>query len=219
MRAPLAQALSAVVALCVVCAAGSVHAAPCASTDACLAQIEAAQRGTESLRARFTQTKHMSLLNQPLVATGRFAYKRPDKVLWEIEQPERATVIIAEGKLHVPGMADKDRETLSAMPVAQAMSQIGALFAGDVGALRETFAITAEQGDAGIAVRLVPRPAAGQGMFSRIDLTFSGPALTLRTLRLENRLGDRVEVDVHEISVNPALPETLFAVPTAAVQQ
>lgn len=200
------------------CIARPSHAAPCASTDACLAQIEAAQHGTQSLRARFTQTKHMSLLNQPLVATGRFAYKRPDKVLWEIEQPEKATVIIADGKLHVPGMTDSDREALAAMPVASAMSHIGALFAGDVAALRETFDITAQQGDAGIAVQLAPRAAATQGMFNRIDLTFGGPALALRMIRLENKLGDRVEVDVHEVTVNPSLPDELFAVPTAAVE-
>jgi outer membrane lipoprotein-sorting protein len=199
-----------------VCAlATPIPAASCADTDACLRQIEAAQRTTESLRARFTQTKYMSLLNEPLVATGRFAFKRPDRVLWEIEHPDRATVIINGGQLVIPGLPDSEREALSTLPVATALSQIGALFAGDVKALRETFAATAQQDVAGIHVRLVPRQQVTQGMFSRIDLTFAAPDLTLRTIRMENRLGDRVEVAFDEVTVNAPVPDALFTVPTA----
>lgn len=217
-RAATGRAVPLALLLGVLCAASPLRAAPCASTDECLRQIEEAQRETQSLRARFTQTKHMSLLNQPLVATGRFAYKRPDRVLWEIEQPEKATVIIADGKLNVPGLSARDREALAAMPVATAMSQITALFGGDVKALRQVFTTTAEHTESGINVHLVPQREAGQGMFSRIDLTFAEPVLILRTIRLENKLGDRVQVDLHEVIVNPSVPDSLFTAPTAAPQ-
>ena len=194
----------------------SVPAAPCTSTDTCLQQIESAQRATASIQARFTQTKHMSLLQQPLVATGRFSFKRPDRVRWQIEQPDPATVIINGGRLVIPGLPENERRALETMPVATALGQFSALFAGDLSAVRDSFDATAEQGDVGIAVRLVPRQQGAQGMFTRIDLTFAAPDLTLRMIRLENRLGDRVEVVLEDVVVNAALSDALFAVPTVA---
>lgn len=205
----LALLVCAMVAL-----ATSVRAIPpCATTEACLQQIETAQQATETLSARFTQTKHMSLLSEPLVATGRFAFKRPDRILWEIEQPDKATVIINGGQLVIPGLAEKERQALATLPVATALSQIGALFTGDVQALRDTFDATASADSDAIQVHLVPREQAAQGMFSRIDLAFAAPRLTLRSIRLENRLGDRVEVALDDVVVNAALPDALFAVP------
>jgi outer membrane lipoprotein-sorting protein len=191
------------------------RAEPCASTDACLLRIETAQRRTESLRARFTQTKHMSLLNEPLVATGQFAFKRPDRVLWEIEQPDKATVIINGGQLVIPGLPENERESLAHLPVATALSQIGALFTGDMKALRAAFDATAMQDDKGIQVHLVPHGQTTQGMFSQIELTFADADLTLRAIHLQNRLGDRVDVVLDEVVVNAPVPDSLFAVPTA----
>jgi outer membrane lipoprotein-sorting protein len=198
----------------VVALATSARAARCTSTEACLQQIEAAQRGTASIQARFTQTKNMSLLQQPLVATGRFSFKRPDRVRWQIEQPDPATVIINGGQLIVPGLPEEERKALSTVPVATALAQFSALFAGDVSAMHESFDVTAENRDAGIDVRLVPRQQSMHGMFTRIDLSFAAPDLTLRMIRLENQLGDRVEVVFEDVVVNAALADSLFAVPT-----
>lgn len=209
--ARLAPLLGAVIAL-----TPAVRAAPCATTDACLQQVEAAQRATESLRARFTQTKYMSLLQEPLVATGRFAFKRPDRILWEIEQPEKTTVIITGNRLEIPGLPESERAALARVPVATALAQIGALFTGDIGAVRDAFDATAEGDDGGVRVRLVPRRADAHGMFNRIELRFAAPDLTLRAIQLANRLGDRVEVTLDDVAVNAPVPDALFAVPTAA---
>jgi outer membrane lipoprotein-sorting protein len=195
--------------------ATSARAASCTSTETCLQQIEVAQRGTTSIQARFTQTKHMSLLQHPAVATGQFSFKRPDRVRWQIEHPDSATVIINGSQLVIPGLPEEERKALGTMPVATALAQFSALFAGDLRAMKTSFDATAEAGDAGIEVRLVPRQEGTHGMFTRIDLTFAAPDLTLRRIRLENQLGDRVEVVLEDVVINAALADSLFTVPTA----
>src|SRR5260221_5677279 len=108
--------------LCSTAAAALVQAAvasgACDSTDACLKAVEAAQAETRTISAHFTQTKHLSLLEEPLVATGRFLFKRPDRMRLDIELPRPATILINGRDIHIPGMSESDQQQLAITPMA-----------------------------------------------------------------------------------------------------
>jgi len=64
-----------------------------------VAEINARQEKIETLRADFRQEKTLSLLASSEVSTGRFAFAKPNRVLWSYETPKPVTMLIADGWL------------------------------------------------------------------------------------------------------------------------
>lgn len=185
----------------------------CDSAEACLREIEAAHAQTRTMTARFVQTKHLSLLKEPLVSSGRFAFKAPDRVLWAIEQPRPATIVVRGSEVVIPGLSPEDRRALAMTPLAAAAQQMGAMFAGSVAALARDFVVDAHGHAGGITVGLVPRAAAWKEAFQSMELRFVRPDLGVREIRMEDRLGDRLEIVLRDVQRNVDLPESTFAVP------
>lgn len=196
-------------------AAADPGGAGCDSTAACLAAIERDRDATAGFRAAFTQVKHVSLLDEPIVSRGTISFRRPDRVRLEIAEPVRTVVIIAGTEIHVPGMSEADARAMAVAPLASMFSQLGALFSGDVAALQGGFEVTAEEAGGGIDLHLAPRDEAWRGAFRRVHLRFAGTPLVVREIRLEDTLGDRLEVTLADVETGVELPDSLFERPSA----
>ena len=139
-----------------VLAHAAVASGACESTDACLKTIEAAQAETRTISARFTQTKHLSLLDEPLIATGRFLFKRPDRMRLDIQSPRPATILINGRDIRIPGLSESDQQQLAITPMAAMFTELGAMFSGSPALLRQHFDVAAQSADGAIEVTLTP---------------------------------------------------------------
>ena len=201
------------VAVSLLAVAASASWAACATTAACLQRIEAAQRQTRTLTARFVQTKHLSLLDEPLVSTGRLVFKAPDQVLWQVETPQAATVLIRGREVHIPNLPERDRQALAMAPVGNMFAELGRLFAGSLQGLEASFAADAsDEGDA-VRVTLVPRKESWQRAFRVMTIRFAEPELLARDIQLEDALGDRLQITLSNVVRNGDVPDSIFAVP------
>jgi outer membrane lipoprotein-sorting protein len=180
--------------------------AACDSTDACLQAIEASQRATRALSAQFEQTKHLSLLAEPLTTHGRFAFKAPDQILWQIEEPALSVRIDRDG-VHLPDLPQAQAEIAAMAPFSAMLREISGVFVGSLNSVHNTFEVTARGDDAAIHVQLTPRSAQWQRMFRSLDLTFAMPDLVMNTIRIEETLGDRLEIVFSDIHRNDAIAE------------
>ena len=201
-------------AAALVCALVSPAAgAPCDSTDACLKVLAAAQASTQSIDARFVQTKHLSLLDEPLVSTGRFRFRRPDHVRLDVETPHPSTILIAGRSVTIPGLPATEQRAVAESPMAAMFTELGAVFAGNLDQAPAHFTIVARgEGDA-IEVTLTPTAADFQRLFRTIALRFAGPDTMVTSMRLDDALGDRLEVELRDVQRNVELPDALFAQP------
>lgn len=189
--------------------------ATCDSTDACLRALEVAQADTRTISARFVQTKYLSLLDEPLVSSGRFLFKRPDRMRLEIESPRPATILISGRDISIPGLQPQERQALASSPMAAMFTELGALFSGSPTALRAHFDVEAVAAADGIDITLVPTLPAWQRLFRRIGLRFVAPQFTVSRMRLDDSLGDRLEIDMRDVQRNVDLPDHLFTDPPA----
>lgn len=196
--------------LAVALTTGGAYAAPCNSTTTCLAGVEAAQRDTTSLRARFVQTKHLSLLDEPLVSTGRFYFARPDRMRLDIEQPQPATVLINGRDISIPGLQAQEKQAMANSPMASMFAELGSLFAGSPAALQKHFTVSAAPVGDAVELTLVPTAPAWQKLYKTIVLRFGGAPLVIRSMRLDDSLGDRLEIEMRDVERNPTLPDSLF---------
>jgi len=192
--------------------------AACDSTESCLRAIDAAQRETHTVSARFTQTKHLSLLDEPLVSTGRFAFKRPDRMRLEIETPRPVVVVINGRQVSIPGLSAGDQQQLSLTPMTAMFTELGAMFGGSAATLGNHFEISATPADGAIEVTLRPTVPDWQRLFRTIVLRFAGPDLLISWMRLDDALGDSLDIAMSDVQRNQDVPDSQFAVPTPAAR-
>jgi outer membrane lipoprotein-sorting protein len=88
--------------------------------------------------------------------------------------------------------------------------QLAKIFSGDIEALRKDFDVTAQADGTGAQVRLVPRRADWRKAFRSIDLRFAAELSHLESLRLEDELGDSLEVTLRNVRRNRDLSDALF---------
>jgi outer membrane lipoprotein-sorting protein len=188
----------------------AAHAAAlCDSTEACLRVVEESQRSTRALTARFEQTKHLSLLAEPLVSRGRFAFKQPDQVLWQMEEPS-FTVRIDQQGVHLPDLPNAQAEVAAMAPFSAMLRELSGVFTGSLSNVRRTFEVQAEGDVAAIRVRLVPRSPQWQRMFRAIELSFATPDMVMKTIRLDEALGDHLEIVFSDVHRNDAVADAAF---------
>jgi len=72
-------------------------ALPVAATDLndVLAEFDRVQNGMQTISAEFVETNTNALLNEPIVANGRFFMTKPDAIRWEYTTPEEMSFVIS----------------------------------------------------------------------------------------------------------------------------
>jgi len=181
----------------------------CGDSAECLREVEQAQQQVRSLSAHFVQTKTLTLLEEPIRATGIFAFQRPDRVLWKIDDPP-FELRVDGAQVQLPSA---DRHAMRSMPpgLESLLRGISAMFTGDIEAASRRFDIEASPRDEGIVVGMRPKEKADRQLIQNIRLTFVPPQLELRRIELEEAVGDRLEIVFRDTHRNDATAAAAFA--------
>ena len=71
-------------------------------------QISRAAAQLRSMQCDFVQTKHVKMLNQNVVSTGKMYYQRSDKLRWEYVTPYKYSFILNGSKVKINGPRRSD---------------------------------------------------------------------------------------------------------------
>lgn len=177
----------------------------CGGPQACFARMVEAQRGVARIRAGFRQTKHVALLSEPLVSTGRFSFERPDRVRWEMVTPEPLVVEIAGGSLRAgpPGaVADVD-----AGPAVGLFRDLGGIFTGASDyADEQRFALSPATSGPWSFV-LTPRDPAVARVIRTIGIELDPASGGPRRVAIDESTGDRTVIELIDVQVERAAGE------------
>ena len=207
----LARPVRAFAFCCLLLVPAEQALARCNSTADCVSEIQGAYRDVATFRANVTQTKHVSLLDEPLVSTGHLAFKKPDRLLLEMDAPQPLKVIVNGTRIWIPGLDKEAEAALAAAPTVM-LSRLQAIFTGDLAALEQSFDVRAEEDDRGIAVALQARDARMFNTVQTMELRFARPDLLLHEIRIRNALGDALDIVLRDIQKNPVLSDSMFTI-------
>ncbi len=171
----------------------------CGTPQQCFARMAEAQRDVARIRAGFRQTKHIALLKDPLVSTGRFTFERPDRVRWEMVTPEPLIVEIAGGSLRAgPPGAIADVE---AGPAVGLFRDLGGIFAGasDYAGERRFALATGMSGPWSFV--LTPRDPSVGRVIRAIDIELDPATGGPRRVAISESSGDQTEIELIDVVV------------------
>jgi outer membrane lipoprotein carrier protein len=178
--------------------------------DAALARrlverLEARQAAASDVVARFVQSYRSGMLGREVVESGKLTIKRPGRMRWEYEEPEKK-LFISDGRtfyFYVP----EDRQVII-QEQDQERSLAGRLLSGVGGILDEFDAALDEPLEDGVfRVRLVPRRPGAEIERAFVDVEPSG---RLRGVLIEDVQGNRTRFRFEGMKENTGAPDRLF---------
>lgn len=145
---------------------------------------------TPPVSTPFVQVSYRGVLDRPLVVSGTLRWLGGDRMQRDIEKPFKETAKIGDGELSVQrGSGDVHRMPLARAPQAGAMlAGFRALLGGDVSALRQDFALSAQGGSAHWVITLAPRTSQLKRQLASIVI--DGRAHEPRCLTVTDANGD-----------------------------
>jgi outer membrane lipoprotein carrier protein len=168
-------------------------------------RIEEHHARTHDLVARFTQSYRSGLLGRELVERGVLYIKRPGRMRWEYQEPEKK-LFVSDGEtfyFYVP----EDHQVIVQEQDEQ-RSLAARLLSGHGGLLEEFEASLDEPLEEGVLrVRLVPRHADAELERAFVDVEPTG---VVRSILLEDLQGNRTLFRFEDIRENTGLPDRLF---------
>ncbi len=168
----------------------------------------------ETVSSDFTQEKFSSMLKNPLVSGGRFAYEKPDRLYWEIVTPccsgftvkgARAKRWSGESRAGAKSF-DLDRESVMKTIVEQVFAWVRADFSW----LNKRYKITVKPG-VPATLKLLPLLSQEKKHISYMNIIFSEDWEYVASVEIHERGGDYTRISFTDVVVNESLPTDLFA--------
>src|SRR5690606_4957270 len=175
-------------------------------------QLKAFVADVSSATGKFTQTTVGPQGGTQRAQSGEFAFERPGKFKWTVNQPYEQRVISDGQQLF---QYDPDLAQVTTRQVDQAIGTSPAAILFGAGDLEEAFEVTPLPERDGLAwLRAQPGNAAAGFAQGDIGLTNNLPA----RIELLDSFGQTTRVELAEIQANPTLPDNTFQfVPPAGV--
>lgn len=193
MRARVRSTIAASVAILLLC----LNPVPSSADDEAATRLAAllGRRSAEALDARFRQTKHIALLQEPLVSTGRVRFELPDGLRWEVIEPEPLVVDTRGGRLRTGPPGELREVPTSALgPFAALPGGFSGVFGATSEEITAAFEVSGSSSPG--SFRLTPKDRRLARALEAIDLVLAPETGVPRRVVLHEAGGDRSEIEI-----------------------
>ncbi|MCU0762189.1 MAG: outer membrane lipoprotein carrier protein LolA [Hydrogenophaga sp.] len=161
-----------------------------AATGFDVAQLMSALARQPGGLASFVETRHMALLDKPLVRTGEMRYTPPDKLEMRTLTPKPERMLLERDSLTLERDQRRMRIRLGSRPEVLAfVDSVRGLLAGDIASMERSYLMQLQGPAARWVLTLHPKDAEIAGLVQRITVT--GTEAQIRTIEYQQADGDR----------------------------
>jgi outer membrane lipoprotein carrier protein len=176
--------------------------------DFVVRQLTRAQEEVEDFAANLVQEKRISLLRRDIVSHGMIEFKRPNKVLIELFDPDPSLMVVDGNSLWLYFKRERvaQRYEVENNPMLKRFLMIlENPFKGGW----EKLASIRKEGDL-VVLDVVPEEV--EAIFSKITLWVSTQDWLIRKLALYEKSGDLTILSYNNIRVNTGIPDSRFRI-------
>ncbi len=180
--------------------------------EAIFSAIEKTVAEIQTISSEFRQERRLSMLKEPAISKGRFAYEKPDKLRWEFTEPEPSGFIVNGNT----GKQWKGKETngqtvdVKKNPVMRLIfEQIMAWTKADFTSIEERYVVTVGR-EKPVALNLVPRSSKERKYVDRITVSFDKETGYVNAVAIIEKGGDSTNIRFLNMTVNSPLEKDLF---------
>ena len=175
-------------------------------------RIKQAASDVQTLSGEFTQEKHLEILENAPVSRGRFYYRSPDCLRWEIYEPTVTGFVVngEKGKRWKGQSGAMQSFDLKKEPVIQIISgQVFAWARADFQRLEAGYdIIVLEENPA--TLKLIPRSGTEKKYLDHIRLIFSSTEDYVSIIEIHETGGDYTQINFMDMTINKPIQEDIF---------
>jgi outer membrane lipoprotein-sorting protein len=198
--------------------AGAAQAGPGAALPdnaALFAKLQQTAGSVQTLASDFVQEKYLGMFKTVLSSKGRFYFRRPDALRWELTAPVASGFVLQgeRGRRWHERTGRMESFAISQEPIMKLVSdQLFAWARADFAWLEQEYRISVLSvlSEAPVALRLEPRSAAVAGFLHHLLITFSADGRYVRSVELHELDGDYTRINFINTAVNKPLSAELF---------
>jgi outer membrane lipoprotein-sorting protein len=172
-------------------------------------ELKTAAATVTSVRAGFTQEKHLKILARPLVSEGLFYFQAPDSLRWEYIHPVRSILLLHQGKakrfVQRDGrlIEDASANLQSMQVVVQEITQwLNGRFDDN-----PAFAARLEPGR---KIVMTPRDESFARLIRRIEIYLSDRPAVIKSVIIYESEDSFTKLDFKDVMLNQKLDDALF---------
>jgi outer membrane lipoprotein carrier protein len=180
-----------------------------------LREFDAAREKSTTFSADVVQTKHLTILNEPVVASGHIDFAAPNKFRWELREPARS-LTVCNGIhlwLHYPDFGQTEQYTIVGATedsARQAIAPILAAFSDSSAEWQKNYAATVYQTPDWYLFELVPKDKTMREFIRTIRLWMQRGDFIMRKLELTTTNGDKTVSEFSNVTVGAPIPDETF---------
>lgn len=164
---------------------------------------------TKTIKADFTEEKHMAVLKEPQKSTGVFYYKKADMLRWEKIKPNPYVFLSANNKVKIKD-SGKEKDVSSFNQVIGRIKDLMLTLVNGEFEGNKMFAPAYFENATSYIIKLKPKSKKMANMFDYIQLTFSKKSLLLDEMAFFEKSGDKNKMKFYNQKVNENLDDQLF---------
>lgn len=175
--------------------------------------MRAAAKDTRSLTSDFKQIKHLDVLSEDAISTGRLIYREDKKLRWEYLSPFKYLIIMKDGKLYINDEGKSKTYNLSKNKTLNKINELitrsikGELFERDMGYSQQFM-----ENSKNYMVILSPLDQKTKQFMKEIHLTVSKKTMNVVSFKMIEKSGDFTQMVFNNKKINAPVPDDLFFV-------
>lgn len=171
------------------------------------------QKGINALSASVTQRKRHPLLKEEVVSKGKFSFRKPGTLRWEVEKPERMIVVVDGGTMttYYPLRGEVERRDVRDNIASRtAMDFLASGIFLSLPELERRFLVDLFRGDRQVVLRLIPRSKMLSRSIASIRILQDAADGLPQRIVVQGTKGDLTETTFSGVAINPAFPPDTF---------
>ena len=195
------------------CGTFSAIVAQTADATAIRQKVSQAAQRMKTMQCEFVQTKHLKMLNDKMVSSGKMAYQQSDRLRWEYQKPYTYTFILNGNNV---ALKSKDRNDVIDVRQNKLFREIARIMMNSVVGQclddDKNFKTALAATDKEWTATLTPLRKDMKQMFQKIILHFDKQQAIVRQVTLVEKNNDQTVIDLKNIRINEAIDAKTFAV-------
>lgn len=188
-------------------------AAKAQTSEEIISRIGQASAQMTSMECDFTQTKHLDILNDSMVSTGKMYYMQADRLRWEYTSPYEYTFILNGNQVLLRNngrsdVIDVNRNKMFKDIARLMMESITGTCLSD----GKTFQTKAETRDGQWIATLIPIKKDMKQMWSELVLHIDPDKKMVQKVEMLEASGDRTVIELRNIQINREIDAGAFEI-------
>jgi outer membrane lipoprotein-sorting protein len=185
-----------------------------AQNNAIVEKIKQTNTGYTSITSDFTQTKHLSFMNEDVVSSGKFFYSKPDRLVMKYATPAGDLMLINDDQLVMVTAGKRSRTSAKINSKVRTLKNIlSSCLQGDVSQIDGASISTAETIDSYIVTAVLSIRKERNGTINKVILNYDKSDLTLSTLQMNEVDGSYTLYKLTDKKLNEVVDEAVFKTP------